>query len=720
MAAPEHRLFEGETLHVIALAHSIVEVCFDRRNEAINKLDGTTVSELASAVDLIREHPQLRGILVTSAKKDFIVGADIFEFLPLFAQPSEQIAQLIGSRSAVFTAFADLNLPSVTAINGLALGGGFEMAMATDARVMAEDARVGLPEVSLGLFPGFGGTVRLPRLTIAATAVDWICGGKPQTAAKALAAGATDRLAPPLQLREVALHLLETIAASGEWQARRKRRNGPFQPDPQTFAKAKQALAETSVHQCAALAALVMMEQSAPLGRDEALAKESATFGKLARSQATASLVQLFLNDQIVKKLGRGYAKTARKVERAAVLGAGIMGGGIAFTSANHNIPVLMKDINQTSLERGMQEANRLLAKQVQSGRISAEQQSAVLARITPATTYDRFNEVDVVVEAIVEDLNVKRSVLRDLEQHCRPDTIVASNTSSLSISALATGLQRPENLVGMHFFNPVHVMPLVEVVRGRQTSEVAAATIAAYATAMGKTAVVVADCAGFLVNRILASYMLGFLQAIHDGADYLALDRVMEAFGWPMGPAYLQDVIGMDTSAHALGVIADSYSPRMTLDFESALNLLVRHNRLGQKSGRGFYAYSKTNNGPLQKTVDPATAELLERNQPNGPRPMTDEELRDRLMLPMILEAARCLEERVVGTAAEIDLSLTLGIGFPRHLGGPLKYVDWLGLDSVVQLCDRYTGLGPLYRPSESFRNRARSGSLYHPVKLV
>jgi 3-hydroxyacyl-CoA dehydrogenase/enoyl-CoA hydratase/3-hydroxybutyryl-CoA epimerase/enoyl-CoA isomerase len=234
----------------------------------------------------------------------------------------------------------------------------------------------------------------------------------------------------------------------------------------------------------------------------------------------------------------------------------------------------------------------------------------------------------------------------------------------------------------------------------------------------MGKTPVVVADCPGFLVNRILAPYVLGFLQAIHDGADYLALDRVMENFGWPMGPAYLQDIIGMDTSAHALGVVADSYRPRMPLNFENALQKLVRHGRLGQKSGSGFYSYSKTHSGQLQKTLDLATAGLMEQIQPGGPRPMTDEELRDRLMLPMILEAARCLDERVVGTAAEIDLSLTLGIGFPRHLGGPLKYADWLGPVSIIQLCDRYAHLGPLYHPTEAIRNRARANSHYHPVK--
>jgi 3-hydroxyacyl-CoA dehydrogenase / enoyl-CoA hydratase / 3-hydroxybutyryl-CoA epimerase / enoyl-CoA isomerase len=275
--------------------------------------------------------------------------------------------------------------------------------------------------------------------------------------------------------------------------------------------------------------------------------------------------------------------------------------------------------------------------------------------------------------------------------------------------------LQRPENFAGMHFFNPVPVMPLVEVIRGAKTSEIAAATIAGFATAMGKTPVVVKDCPGFLVNRIFTPYVIAFLQLIRDGADFEKVDTVMENFGWPMGPAYLQDVIGMDTSSHVFDVIIAGYPERMRVDFEDAIHLMVEQRRLGQKSGLGFYRYEANAKGrPIRMHAAEAHG-LLETVQPHGRKMFSDEEIADRLMLPMILEAAVCLEEGVVETAAELDTSLILGLGFPRHLGGPLKYADTLGLNHLVSKCERYASLGRGYLPSETLRESARAGKQFH-----
>ena len=429
---------------------------------------------------------------------------------------------------------------------------------------------------------------------------------------------------------------------------------------------------------------------------------------KIARTQAAASLVQLFINDQAIKKKGKAYAKIARKVQRAAVLGAGIMGGGIAYTSAVRGIPVVMKDISQRALDLGVAEAGKLLNKQVSSGRMQPEKAQAVLASIRPTLDYVSIESADVVIEAVVENIEVKKKVLAEVEQRVGADAIIASNTSSLSIAEMARGLRRPENFVGMHFFNPVPVMPLVEVIRGPLTSEAAAAAVAGYASAMGKTPVVVRECPGFLVNRILTPYMIGFLRAIHDGADYLAIDRVMESFGWPMGPAYLQDVVGLDTLLHVLRVISDGFTPRMRLDFPHAVEVFVDHGRLGQKSGSGFYRYEVDPTGKPKKLLDLGTAPLLAGIQPHGAQSFSDPELLERLMLPMIVEAARCLEEGIAESAGEVDMSLVLGLGFPRYAGGPLKYADWLGMEHVVERCDKYKSLGGIYEPTDSMRAAA------------
>jgi len=654
-------------------------------------------------------------VMVTSAKDTFIVGADIFEFTALFAKSVEEIEAYIARQNAVFTAFEDLDLPSVVAINGLALGGGLEMALAADARVMSDTAQVGVPEVSLGIFPGFGGTVRLPRVTHAAAAIEWITSGKPQSARTALESGAVEAVVTPQALLEAAVERLEFLVASDEWRARRRRRHGPFQADAAAFQRAEAAEARTADHQPAALAAIELLKRAAPLSRDAALKLEHHEFAKIARTQAAASLVQLFINDQAIKKKGKAYAKIARKVQRAAVLGAGIMGGGIAYTSAVRGIPVVMKDISQKALDLGVAEAGKLLNKQVSSGRMQSEKAHAVLASIRPTLDYVSIESADVVIEAVVENIAVKKKVLAEVEQRVGADAIIASNTSSLSIAEMARGLQRPENFVGMHFFNPVPVMPLVEVIRGPLTSEAAAAAVAGYASAMGKTPVVVRECPGFLVNRILTPYMIGFLRAIHDGADYLAIDRVMESFGWPMGPAYLQDVVGLDTLLHVLRVISDGFTPRMRLDFPHAVEVFVDHGRIGQKSGSGFYRYEVDPTGKPKKSIDSGTAQLLASIQPHGSQSLSDPELLERLMLPMIVEAARCLEEGIAESAGEVDMSLVLGLGFPRYAGGPLKYADWLGMEHVVERCDKYTALGRIYEPTDGMRAAAAARTRFY-----
>ena len=708
-------IFQGKSIWVDLRDGDIVELCFDAQGESINKFDVRTVEELGAATKAIREMSAVRGVLVTSAKDAFIVGADIFEFTALFARPPAEIEAHIAGQNAAFSAFEDLPIPTVAALNGLALGGGLEMTLSCDGRVMSEATQVGLPEVGLGLFPGFGGTVRLPRLAGARVAIDWISTGKPQSAQAALAAGLVEKVTPPDAVRTAALELLTSLINSGEWRDRRRRRHGSFVPDAAAFSEAKEKLSKTAVHQPAALAAVSLMERAAGVSRDEALKLEHAAFTQIATTQAAASLIQLFINDQAIRKKAKEYARIARKVRRAAIVGAGIMGGGIAYTSAVRGVPVVMKDIQQGALDAGMAEAGKLLDKQVESGRLKADKAAAALADIRPTLQYEGFETVDVVVEAVVEKMSVKKAVLDQVEGLVTPDTIIASNTSSLSISEMAQVLDRPEKFVGMHFFNPVPLMPLVEVIKGSKTSAEAAATVAGYANSLGKTAIVVKECPGFLVNRILITYLLGFLRAVDSGADYLEIDRVMEGFGWPMGPAYLSDVVGMDTLAHVVEVISEGFADRMKISFPHAVQMLVRENRLGQKSGAGFYKYETDPKGRPRKSVDPQTAQLIAGIRSSARRAFTDEEMLERLMLPMIIEAVRCLEEDIVESPAEVDMSLILGLGFPRYVGGPLKYADWLGMKHIVERCDAYAELGPLYMPTDGMRAVARSGGTFY-----
>jgi 3-hydroxyacyl-CoA dehydrogenase/enoyl-CoA hydratase/3-hydroxybutyryl-CoA epimerase/enoyl-CoA isomerase len=708
-------MYTGQSLYLKRLDNGIVELCFDRQGESINKFDVRTINELKAATQVLRAASDVQGVLVTSAKDAFIVGADIFEFASLFKLPAVELEAYIADQASVFTEFDDLPFPTVTAINGFALGGGFEMTLASDYRVMASTAQVGLPEVGLGIFPAYGGTVRLPRLIGAELTIDWISSSKPQTAAAALAARAVDNVVEPAELRASALDLLRNaIANATEWRARRNKRHGTFAANTEIFTAARAKFLPANKHLPAALIAVELLQQAAVCTRDEAIRLEAREFAKVAKTQGAASLVRIFINDQALKKKGKTEASLSRPIKRAAVLGAGIMGGGIAYTTAVRKTPVIMKDIAQKALDLGTSEASNLLARQVQTGRLDQTRADAVLASIKPQLDYSEFDSVDVVVEAVVENINVKRTVLKEVEAVVRPDTVLASNTSSLVIADMANVLQRPENMVGMHFFNPVPLMPLVEVIRGPQTSAIAAATIAMYARAMGKTPIVVRDCPGFLVNRIFTPYTIGFLHLLRDGADFIKIDQVMEKFGWPMGPAYLQDVIGIDTAAHVFDTISAGYGARMQMQFKHALTVLAELNHFGQKSQRGFYRYEADAKGRSQKLIADDTKMLLQ-SVTAPARDFSETEIIERTMLPMIIEAVRCLEEGVADSAAEIDTALLLGLGFPRYLGGPLQYADWLGLKHIVARCEQYRELGPLYVPTERMVEMAASGKTFY-----
>lgn len=716
-------MFQGESIEVLALQDGLVELRFDRRGEAINKLDARTVDEFRQATQSIAASSGVRGVLVTSAKDVFIVGADITEFGATFQKPEDEIARGVRASNELFNAFEDLKVPSVVAINGFALGGGLELALLGAYRVMAEPAQVGVPEVKLGLFPGFGGAVRLSRVAGLAIATDWVASGKPAKAAQALAAGVVDEVVAAEALRARALDWLQrAVRGELDWQAAQQRKRVPLAMGVSEVGAAvevarAQALQRVGKHQPAVPIALEMMAQAALRDRAGALDLESVAFGHVARTQAAASLVQAFLNDQALKKLYKRHAREARPVKQAAVLGAGIMGGGIAYTSALRGTPVRMKDIAQPQLDIGMAEAMKQLAKQVKSGRLTQDKANAIAASIVPQLDESGFDAVDCVVEAVVENLEVKRKVLAALEQVVQPGTVIASNTSSLRIDDISAPLARPQDFVGMHFFNPVPVMQLVEVIRGEKTGDAAVSTAVGYALAVGKTPIVVKDCPGFLVNRILTPYINAFVQLVADGADFEVVDRAMEAFGWPMGPAYLQDVVGMDVGSHVGDVIAAGYPQRMPLIERNAVKLMVANKRYGQKNGAGFYRYENDPAGRPRKSASPEAHALVATLQPQGRRAFGEAEIVERMMIPMIVEAAHALEQGVVATPAELDMALLLGVGFPAHAGGPLKYADWLGLPKVVALCDKYAAQGAPYIATPRMREMAAANERYYPV---
>jgi 3-hydroxyacyl-CoA dehydrogenase/enoyl-CoA hydratase/3-hydroxybutyryl-CoA epimerase/enoyl-CoA isomerase len=714
-------LMQGQSIRVESLKHGLYKVVFDRQSDAINKFDQATLDELQSAITALTnlKEEELAGVMFSSSKETFIVGADIGEFMQLFSQTDEIIYQHISTINDLFNAIEDLPCPTVTAINGLALGGGFELALATDYRVLSDSAKVGLPEVKLGINPGWGGTVRLPRLIGIDNANEWICAGAEKRADAALKEGAVDAVVSHSNLEAAAIDLLhKCISGDFNYLARRQEKKSPVKLNQTELAMAFESAkgfigAKAGPHYPAPMQAIKTMQKAVTLDREGALDLETKAFSQLARNEVTAALVGIFLKDQFVKKVSKKISKKATPVEQAAVLGAGIMGGGAAYQSASKGTPIFMKDINTQALQLGLDEASKLLSGQLKRKKINTQKMAAILTQITPTLSYGDFDRVDFIVEAVVENPDIKKSVLADVEKHISPDTILTSNTSTISITDLASVLERPENFCGMHFFNPVHRMPLVEVIRGKKTSEAAIAKTVAYAKAMGKTPIIVNDCPGFLVNRVLFPYFGGFARLLRDGADFRQVDKVMERFGWPMGPAYLLDVVGLDTAHHADAVMANGFPDRMGHDGENIIDRLYSLERYGQKNGKGLYQYKPDRKGKPKKLADP-TIDALIKDLILVDKTFNDEQIIARMMIPLCIETVRCLEEGIVGSAGEADMALIYGIGFPPFRGGVFHYIDTMGLEEFCTMADKYADLGPLYHPTDNMRAMAKKAERY------
>ncbi|MBL4942656.1 MAG: fatty acid oxidation complex subunit alpha FadB [Colwellia sp.] len=713
-------IYQGSSLSAQLLEHGIVELKFEAQG-SVNKFDQATFVEYQAVVDAINNCSEAKGVMVTSGKSTYIVGADITEFLETFKQPEEALVPWVKKASDVFDAFEDIQLPTIAAINGVALGGGCEMTLVCDYRVADTNVSIGLPEVKLGLMPGFGGTVRLPRIIGADNAIEWMSTGKAHRAESALAVGLLDAVVAPEKLKTAAISMLkQAIAGKLDWRAKRQPKLEALTLSPvetlMTFSTCKGMIAaKAGKHYPAPMVMVKTIEAAAGLDRAGAMAAENAGFAKLAKTDAATAQIGLFMADQVIKGKAKRAAKQATKaVNKAAVLGAGIMGGGIAYQSAYKGTPIIMKDINDQALDLGLSTAAGILTKQVERGRINAKKMAGVLNNITPSLSYDSVKDVDIVVEAVVENPKVKGMVLAEVEGVISKDAILTSNTSTISIDLLAQSVKRPENFCGMHFFNPVNKMPLVEVIRGKDTSDETVAAVVAYAAKMGKSPIVVNDCPGFYVNRVLFPYFAGFSQLVLEGADFVAIDKVMEKqFGWPMGPAFLLDVVGVDTADHCTGVMSAGFPTRMKKLDNDPVSALYSNDRLGQKNGKGFYDHIKDKRGRPMKVPADAAYALFAENCADK-KSFESEEIIARLMIPMVNEVVRCLEEGVVDTAAEADMGLIYGIGFPPFRGGAIRYLETLGLDSFITMADSYAHLGEIYQVTDGLREMTKSGKSY------
>lgn len=715
-------IYSGESLSITKADNGVAHLVLDRKSESVNKFDHLAVDEFGAALDKLEADTDVTGLIISSAKKVFVVGADIGEFSILFTQADDRIAEHLRPHSDNLRCLEKLDYPVVVAINGFALGGGLEVCLACDFKVASESACVGLPETGLGIIPGWGGTARLPRIAGVETSLGWINSGHQQDAQAALDAHVVDFVVPADELMSKAEAVMADCHRGAlDYQAARVRKE---KTAAEIVARANDIGEELAAgvarkfgaHLPAQGWATRSVLQGLNKSLDEALEIECRCFVAAFKTDQAKALIGNFLSDQYLMKCAKDRARTVTApATLVAVLGAGIMGGGIAYQSALTGMPAIMKDIVPHGLALGMAEAANLLSRQVKAGRMTEEKKATILASITPTLEYsDDFKKVDVLVEAVVENIKVKRAVLADVETKVGPSAIICSNTSTLPITDLAEPLARPQQFCGMHFFNPVHAMPLVEIIRGAKTSEETINRAVAYALLLKKKPIVVNDCPGFLVNRLLFAYFAGFMRLVYDGADYEAVDRAMEEWGWPMGPAYLADVVGLDTMQHCDDVLAAAYSRRFKKDFKSWYQVVMDSDGLGQKNGKGFYIYSIVDGRRCKTVNDEIKARVRELAKP--PRVFPEAEMVERIMVPMAIEMAFALEENIVASPQEGDIALIYGVGFPQFRGGVARWMDAVGLQRFCDMADKYAGaLGPLYEVTARQREMAAHAETYY-----
>ena len=706
----------------------IALVEFDQPGVRHNRFTPELLERLGAVLDELASRcaeGSLRGAVFASAKDDsFIVGVDV---AALGSVTDEAVAIAATRRGQeIFRKIAALPVSTVAAINGICLGGATEMALACTFRVVADSfaVEIGLPEVSLGIFPGFGGSQRLPRMISLERALPMILAGKAVNAARAGEIGLVDAVVPARLLLAEARRLALS-------PARRRRRAAPedrawgrrlrrWLLEGQPLGRAivfhqarKSVLSGGRAHYPAPLEALDTVRRGLRMPLTKGLELEAERVGRLLVSPVSRNLVAIFLSRQAARRAARvagetGAGAAAREVRKIGVVGAGVMGGGIAQIAAYYEIPVRLKDVTGDALTTGYAVAYQRFRQRQRAGKLSGRDVSRRMALISPTLAYTGFGTADLVIEAVVEDLDVKRSVLAELEDVVKHDAVIATNTSSLTLAEMATSMRRPGRLVGLHFFNPVHRMPLVEVVRSAASDPDAVCCALAFAHRLGKVPVEVADSPGFLVNRVLTPYLNEALLLVESGVAVARIDAALERFGMPMGPLRLLDEIGLDVTHHVAGRLAPVFGDR--LPASAASRLMCEAGRLGRKAASGFYRYGNGKPRPQDPSavlggVGAATVSP------------SDEEITDRCVLLMLNEACYALQENIVGSAAFLDLAIVMGTGFAPFRGGILRYADSAGVaalrDRLKELAD---GLGGRFEPAPFLEEAADAGGFYTP----
>lgn len=685
------------TIHEDAVA----ELVFDHPEKPVNIFDSRSLAELEAVVENLERDRHVKALLFRSAKKDFIAGADVRAIAAVQNSAEGEAASRRGQ--ALFERIARLAFPSVAAVHGLCLGGGTELALACRFRV-ASDSRqtlLGLPEVQLGILPAWGGTQRLPRLVGLPTALDMILSGHPLNGRAARRIGLVDEILPAENFDEQALAWLRREVLDARRPPRRLPLWRMLFAEGNPAARAAMAalarrvmLRRTGGHYPAAGEALRLAAKSFSLPMERGLAGEAGALGRLVETPAHKNLLRLFFLREEAKKTASGAA-VPREVRRLGVLGAGVMGGGIAALAARRGIEVRLRDLRQEALTLALRTARHDMDEAVRRGRMTPCEAERAMARISPALELSGFEHADMVIEAVVERIEVKQAVFREIETCVPRHCVLASNTSALPVAQMAAALRRPERLVGLHFFNPVSRMPLAEVIRHPSSSEETVSAAMALAGRLEKFPVAVKDSPGFLVNRLLAPYMQEAALMAEEGVSVEAIDRAMKNFGMPMGPFELYDEVGLDVAAHVAGTLRRAWPQRFV---ESNLVArLAESGGLGKKSGRGFYEYK---DGKKRK-VSAAAVSYAKGLMPSP------EEITARLLYPMVNEAARCADERVAENADKLDFAMVMGTGFAPFRGGPMRWAETeIGFKRVVEalqnLAERH---GARLTPSAALR---------------
>ncbi len=706
----------------LEMVDGIAVLTFDLKNESINKFSPAVIEEFTAMIEQLDKDTSVKGAVLISGKPGtFIAGADIDQFLEFKTAKDAQTASAFGH--AMMTRIEKGRVPVVAAIEGACLGGGLEFALACAYRIAADTPKtvLALPEVQLGLIPGAGGTQRLPRRVGLQVALDMILTGKNVRAKKALQTALVDELVHPSILRSVAIQRAKELAAGSIQRNEDDRKHGAKEillddnPIGRTvvFRQAREMTQKKSKgHYPALFAAIDAVQASFSGTPEQGFAEEARLFGEMAMTSVCKELMFLFYATTSLKKdAGIGADVQPRKIDRIAVLGTGFMGAGIASITVPQGVPVRFKDTAPAQVAKGIAAVRDVLKDKLIKRQVTRQQFDDQMSLVSGTTEYTGFARLPMVIEAVFEDLSVKHKVIAEAEAVLPPDAIFATNTSTIPITKIAAGSKRPAQVIGMHFFSPVHKMPLLEVIVTPQTAPEVTATVVDFGRKIGKTVIIVNDAPGFYVNRILAPYVNEAGLLLDEGVAIDAIDKAMGQFGFPVGPINLIDEVGLDIAGKSGGIMAEAFGGRMTPS--TALQKVLSAGRLGRKGKSGFYTYDeKGKRGDVDESVYQLYA--------GGTKRITVErsDIQRRLSLAMVNEAARCLEEGIIKSARDGDIGAVFGIGFPPFRGGPFRHMDAVGLAEVVKQLEALNAKNPgRFVPAKILVEMARDGKRFYPA---